>query len=190
MVFEADRIGSGATRHGLGVLSPHYPGGPSAVMRRVGSGKATALWLAADAALRDVSTLVDADRTGIVTRPTRRNPTDLLERDAAWLRERNFDATYRADAQTLVTGGVLVDPLEVALAFGDAIIEKEGGVVGQGVTVTSLSRHTGGYQVLSTIGKTTADAVVVATGARHTQRGVHAPGRVVLAADRYGAIVL
>lgn len=188
IVFEADRIGSGATRHGLGILTPHYPGGPSAVMRRVGGGKATALWLAVAAAAHDSSTVIDGGPTDIVTRPSRRSPPDILEHDAAWLRERNFDATYRSDTETLVTGGTLVDPLELALALGDAI-EKEGGGVGEGVTVTSLSRHTRGYQVLSTSGKTTADAVVVATGARHTQRGVHAPGRVVLAADRYGAIV-
>lgn len=187
-VFEMDHIGSGSTRHSLGVLTAHYPGGPSAVMRRVGGGKATALWLAADAALRDIPGLVDTEPVAIETRPTRRNPAERLARDAAWLQERNFEATYRAEDSTLLTTGAVVDPLELALAFGDAV-EKEGGTLAQGVTVTSLSRHTTGYQVLSTAGKTTANAVIVATGARHSQRGVHAPGPIVLAADRYGVIV-
>lgn len=188
VVFETDRIGSGSTRHSLGVLTAHYPGGPSTVMRRVGGGKATALWLAAEAALRDTTGVVDCEPVAIATRSTRRNPADLLERDAAWLRERNFEASYRTEDGTLLTTGALADPVELVLAFGDAV-GKENGILAEGVTVTSLSRHTSGYQVLSTAGKTTADAVVVATGARHTQRGVHSPGPIVLSTDRYGVIV-
>ena len=188
VVFEKDRIGSGATRHGLGVLEPHFPGGPSTVMSRVGSGKATGLWIAAGTAADDIAEIVDLTPARIVTRASRRRPASSLERDAAWLAERGFTASYRHDTTSLHTVGCVVDPLDIALALGDSI-EKEGGTVAQGITVTSLSRHTSGYQVLSTAGKTSAGAVVVAAGARRAHHGVDAPGPVVRAVDRYGTLV-
>lgn len=186
VLFESSRIGSGSSRHSLGVLSAHYPGGPGVVMERVGRGKATALWLAALQSMTDAATIIDGSPAEIVTTATRRRSRESLERDAMWLAERGIDASV--DASGLRTSGVLVDPLELVLGLGDAV-EKEDGTICEGVTVTSLSRHTTGYQVLSTAGKTTAAAVVVAAGARQSQRGVHAAEPFVIAADRYGALL-
>jgi glycine/D-amino acid oxidase-like deaminating enzyme len=188
VVFEKDRIGGGATRHGLGVLEAHYPGGPSTIMRRVGRGKATGLWIAAASAANDIDSIVDTKPVQIVTKASRRRPASHLQRDARWLTERGLTARFRHDSQSLETSGAVVDPLDLALALGDCV-EKEGGTLAQGVTVTSLSRNTGGYQVLSTAGKTTAGVVVVAAGARRERSGVHSPGPVVRAADRYGALL-
>ena len=187
-VFEAERVGSGATGASLGVLSVDYPGGPNALLQRVGGGITTALWLAAQEAMTLVAGIASMEPAVVRTVAPRRRDHETLRRDVRWLTDRGFavrigdDLSLRA---VIDDTACVVNPLELADAFRRDVIEA-GGIICEDVATLSVSRHTGSYQVLSAAGKTSADVVIVATNGAARHAGVPDPGQTLRETDAYG----
>lgn len=168
----------------LGILEASYPGGPGQIVERSGGGRATALWLAAAETLAATTGLLTTEQATIRTVARRSASRERIATDTGWLTDRGFAAAARELDGLLVmeTGGHLTDPSDLvatvrkeAIAAGAAVYEDTGAL--------AASRHTTGYQILTTEGKTTAATVIVTGGG---QEGTPSFGPMARRRDTYG----
>lgn len=204
-VLDSGEIGGGASSVNGGMLNYGLKASTAKVFKRYGSGLGREFWDASLAAIDYVEGIVTTEgiecffeRTGAAELGYRTQNLEEFREEAEWMRTKLDFATEvippEAMAEVIdsdVFHCALVDPAGAAAHPARYVYGLAAAVAAAGVQlvehaeVTSIAKHTTGYQVLTPKGKLTAGTVLMATNGYTTSRPLPALRRRLVPIGSY-----